>query len=243
MQHEIVLSNKYHITLIEGLDCSGKESLVAELQRRLQEEGHHVMVRDFPRYETEIGKQIRQELLKDPKDRNPLQLQELFRIDREQYFRELAEAPEPEEETYLLLDRCHYSNYLYGILQGHTEEYLLDQLKKESTTLPKIELIFYLGRFFSEAKAIHESLLQQKKDKDANETQVIQETLWNRMKDTYEYLPVLMDIDYHTCISIGSYFGKGGTRFDEDLLTILKDQIIYPELSMRWNLSMELRKK
>lgn len=104
------------IVAFEGIDKSGKETQTYLLQKHLREKHMNVITREIPRYETHTGQMIR-EILHGQREATPLQLAQLFEIDRYNFFEELEHMAKPDV---LILDRYIMSN-TFALTKGVDE--------------------------------------------------------------------------------------------------------------------------
>jgi dTMP kinase len=115
------------IIAVEGLDKSGKASLVRRLKEKLEADGYKVAVSEFHRYDTPTGKLIRQWLYGEYKVSQPT-IELIMAADKyaqKEYFDELS----AQGYDILLLDRYLGSQLVYSQAAGVPQEWVENLLK------------------------------------------------------------------------------------------------------------------
>jgi len=123
--------------VLEGIDGSGKETQVKLLADRLKKEGKKVELLDFPDYDSEPGKKIRQYLKGEVKLTNE-DFAALYAEDRKLHMPRLKKWLE--EKRTVIADRYAYSNLAYQLANGTDYRYLI-ALDKD-LTFP--DLVFFI---------------------------------------------------------------------------------------------------
>lgn len=100
--------------IIDGLDGSGKGEITERIKRELEKLGYDPISIDFPRYDLDSGKRIREEL-KNPK-LNIMQRLNLYALNRLEGFRELLlkvrDSVEQGKKPFVIFDRFTTSNLI-----------------------------------------------------------------------------------------------------------------------------------
>lgn len=126
------------IIAIEGLDKSGKNTASNTIKSFYEDKGFKVINLSFPRYNTEIGKLIRNYLTGKLKLSN-YAFECLLAADKLDFQDELARLLK--EYDYIILDRYIHSQFAYGGLQVDLE-WLNSLLELDFVSYPN--LIFYM---------------------------------------------------------------------------------------------------
>ena len=106
---------------MEGIDGSGKSTMVAGLRRKLEEKGYGVEVTKEPT-DGPIGKYIRQ-VLRGEKELGHAELQLMFTADRAHHHNEMID-PAIESGKHVITDRHALSTISYGAAMGLDQEWL-----------------------------------------------------------------------------------------------------------------------
>lgn len=212
--------NVYWLIDIEGLDCSGKETFAKQLKKFMEANIHKtnpdknsnekkknvkVHLVSFPDYTIESGKELKEMLKCNPKNRDQEKLTALFAKNRKDVLNNLDVA----KYNIIIFDRFILSNIIYGMLpvmlqSGMTRSYVADTqfynlLKagvKELDDLGiwALDRVVMFSRFGSKAVARkHDQLLEAKEDKDANENPSTQACL-SKIIDMYLNETVIEEI-------------------------------------------------
>lgn len=126
------------IIAIEGLDKSGKHTASKTITEFYKGEGYKVITLSFPRYNTEIGKLIRDYLTGKIKLSN-YAFECLLAADKLDFQEELNQLLS--EYDYIILDRYIHSQFAYGGLQVDSI-WLNNMLNSNFVSFP--HLIFYM---------------------------------------------------------------------------------------------------
>lgn len=245
--------SKLFIISVDGLDVSGKETFCKNLKMTLISEladknllNVNVSMVSFPRYETKIGSDIKKILNMNLKDRESLSdhLEELFKTDRITFFNDYFENVYDDSKMNIIIcDRYSFSNYIYSHLKimnefdiptrSLFEENEFRKLSKELEVVPVPDLTVIFNRITKESEIIHRNLLEEKSDKDKNETESIQKYLSDVIKND-----LIHNISKLTkkllVIPIGSNYGSSQIEKGISTLVISKmiengmDSIVYP---------------
>lgn len=116
---------------LEGLDHSGKATLVTRLSEYLKQQGNTHAVIDFPRYSTPIGKLI-STWLTDKKEAVSYENKyafELLQAADKQGFQDSIARLEQDGIEYLILDRYIDSEIVYGLASGIDQDWLTQLTK------------------------------------------------------------------------------------------------------------------
>lgn len=136
---------KGKLIAIEGIDCCGKETQSKILIKNLKKTGYETILFSFPRYETKIGKEIKQRLKKSSKTN----IGALYTQDF------LAAKPEIEKHLkkgyFVICDRYTPSNFAYQ--------------EEKNPGMPKPFFIIFLDL----PPQLAENLKKNRKEKDAYE--------------------------------------------------------------------------
>lgn len=111
------------IVAFEGIDASGKATQVRMLKEYAEGKGVKVTCFDFPRYETDTGKRIKELLQLEHEDRNPLDLQALMTVNRYECQGTIEHAQA--RGDLVILDRYWLSGYVYGAGDGLSKDWLV----------------------------------------------------------------------------------------------------------------------
>ena len=133
-----------NIIVIEGIDCSGKETVSKMLTKRIGEElTGDVMQIEFPNYESNIGKCVRSYLdnqYVDYKERLPMLFSSIYSLDRSLFFRTRMESGKSREQEmnekyrFVIADRYTSSNYIHmgaRLVNSTVGEYETSQILRE----------------------------------------------------------------------------------------------------------------
>lgn len=118
---------KTKIIAVEGIDASGKATLVSRLTHSLSEMGFVVANTAFPRYHTPIGQLIKQ-ALKQEVSISESALHRLLEADRYDFVDSLNDYVD--DIDFLILDRFTLSNLAFGISKGIDFNLLKDMQSK-----------------------------------------------------------------------------------------------------------------
>lgn len=140
------------LIVIEGVDCSGKETQTERLVKRLAEEGKNAERITFPNYESEssgaVKMYLRGDLGKNAYDVNPYAASVLFAADRFASFK--SSHGWGIEEKVVVADRYVTSNMVHQASKIESEEekrkYIawLRDLEYGKLGLPKPDLVIFL---------------------------------------------------------------------------------------------------
>ena len=149
---------KGKIIVIEGSDCSGKETQAKKLEARLKKKGKKVAYFSFPNYKAETGKIIGGPILgipdigksyfKDVSSLDPYVASLYYAADRRFHIEELHKAIENNE--YIILNRYIPSSMAHqgGKIQNKEARKKfyqeIEYLEYEILSLPKPNIIFFL---------------------------------------------------------------------------------------------------
>lgn len=196
------------IVALDGLDVSGKETFSKSLVNAILtvQESDYIPIEvdcvSFPRYETLIGKKIKEILkikIEDRTKEDTDTLSELMVQDRKEYFEEFYKKKYNKDKMHVIIcDRYAFSNLFYEHLNimGETDpivcelkkEVIINDLDKEFKYLPYPDLTILFNRTDDESTRIHKELLKNKKDKDKNEVEEIMQYISNCINNSMEYV-------------------------------------------------------
>lgn len=179
--------------VIEGLDCSGKETLAKKIYRTLKEKGELVHMQSFPDYNVDTGQRIYKYLREKHQYPEYAFLSDMI-LNRLGALVDIRDKYNTEENTgktlYLILDRFAMSNYAYNRGDDGFNSAFRDACIYESKVLfnlinPNqhgfsIIISYNKGRdeyamlsdreMYNRSIARHKEVLDSKADKDTNET-------------------------------------------------------------------------
>lgn len=159
---------------IDGLDCSGKETLSKKLETYLASKYTDVHRYSFPRYETPIGKRIKVLLMKEHRTKDDEnELLELFYQDHIDFISDVNRLVEQSdsEKLYLVCDRSVNSMLIYNNVSSDAFDRIRDVIEYK---YQQFEELYELNVFVSmmnsrDDRELNRRLLA-KENKDANET-------------------------------------------------------------------------
>lgn len=159
---------------IDGLDCSGKETLSKGLEKHFVDKGACVIRESFPRYNTTIGQQIRTLLTKPDRSKNDDEiLFELFCQDHLEFISSIRNSRQHRnvQKIYLICDRSVNSMLIYN--NHSVQQY--DRIREiVNFKYQQFENLYELNVFISMNNIQDERELQrrllEKTSKDTNET-------------------------------------------------------------------------
>ena len=127
---------------IEGLNGSGKATQTKLLLKYLKEKGKKTLHFEFPIYESETGKLIKQYLTSGKQRNNVPYIALLYELDRYAVLPEIETAIK--QEKWIVFDRYFYSNWVFqGILSKKGVEFI-NWLKQVENYLPKPKYKIFL---------------------------------------------------------------------------------------------------
>lgn len=179
-----------YIIEIEGLDATGKETFCKSLQDYISEfdwseTGLRLLVHSFPTYDTSLGKKIKEILNTPHEERDNQLLDDLMFYDRiDQMMKLMVEIRESTVPTILILDRYHFSNFVYSAQSDYITQ---ERFKLEVSTLPKPNMVVHFIPTDEKSKEIHKKQIEEKSDKDLNEVYDFQEKLLAKYIDKFNY--------------------------------------------------------
>ena len=141
------------LIVIEGTDCSGKETQTKLLCEKLINEGYKVKKISFPNYESESSAPVKMYLAgkfgDKAKEVNPYPVSTMYAIDRYASFKEDWEKDYLDENTIVIADRYTTSNMLHQGTKLEFDEqndYIewLKELEYEKMKLPEPDVVFFL---------------------------------------------------------------------------------------------------
>lgn len=163
---------KGKLIIIEGTDCSGKETQAKLLMEKLDKEGINIIKYSFPAYETATGKiiggpylgkkHIGESFFKEGASNVDPKVAALYYTADRKY-----NIPKVEkwlnEGINVILDRYVYSNFAHqaGKINDIEKRYemynFLEKLEFELSELPKADIKFFLHMPFENAKILKEN--------------------------------------------------------------------------------------
>ena len=197
---EFLIKNNKKIIIIEGLDCAGKETLAKKIQAAT-----NGIIIDFPRYETKLGKVIKDKLHSGNKEG----IAELFEQDRKLFWKK--DIFNIKEET-IIFDRLHHCNLAYNEETSMKEEMWFRYLRLNDWVNCKVA--FILREAKGKSRDLHESYINKREVKDKNETIEFQD----KINDRYWNLIENKKIEFKSQDIILQI----GTDFDEMIKRILQ---------------------
>ena len=187
------------LIVIEGLDNSGKNSVVEELCKRYS--GFKKL--DFPDYSSNLGQLIKEELLSGRLEPLPLQL--LFsseRLSKRQLVLDLS------TQHIVITTRYSYSAIAYGTARG-IQEYLLHELEK---SMPKPDMKFFLDITPQESirRSLEADVLESNFDLLCNVHSIYKHIIQNEKDwiviDAMKELKIVVDLVEHEILSMSKEF-------------------------------------
>lgn len=251
MLYENIDRNKLFIISVDGLDVSGKETFCKNLKKVIRKElieksllNVNIKSVSFPRYETNLGSDIK-EILNQPIEKRDLnKLEGLFSLDRIEFFNTFfKEEYDDSKMNIIICDRYSYANFIYShipLMKEHDKPSMeeiyrkaLEKLESEMTILPTPDVTIIFNRVSDISRSVHKSLLMEKSEKDKNETEDIQEFLSNiintKLLDTLKKFSKRLMV-----VPIGSNFDSNQIEIGISTLITSKiiennmDTIMYP---------------
>lgn len=173
--------NKRKIIVIEGIDHSGKTTLIDIIAKYLKSKNIDFEKIKYPRKETEIGKIIL-DIINDNSSYDPLTLPFFFAIDR------ISDRRRLNKNKVILIDRFVYSNFAYQsiklseILKMDWKE-IFEWLKSIEPPFlyPKIDFVFYS---YVDIETVKERM---KNKKDLTSYDIDLKFL-EKVKEVYDYM-------------------------------------------------------
>lgn len=200
------------LIVIEGNDCSGKETQSNMLKERLKRDGYDVFEMAFPRYDTPTGKIVGGPLLgkshicetyfEDVVKLNPKVAGLYYVADRLYNLPEIEKNLE--EGKVVILDRYTISNMAHqGSKKGTSEERqeifeFYDKLEFDMLGLPRPDAVILLHM-------PHENVMEIMKNRDEPLDEVEKSPEhFKRSEDTYLQLKDLYGFKYVSCVNGGN---------------------------------------
>lgn len=121
------------IISIEGCDQAGKKTQTEMLQQKYK----NSIMFDFPVYDTEIGKQLR-DILDGKKQVNMVDFHYLMAMNRNELRKEIVSALH--EYQYIFINRYIYTNQVYGLVHNIPR----DLLEVWDEKMPKADVVIVL---------------------------------------------------------------------------------------------------
>lgn len=243
--------SKLFIISVDGLDVSGKETFCKNLLHTLREElvdksllNANVKMVSFPRYETNIGADIKELLNTDIKVRDINELEKLFVLDRVEFFNDyFKNTYDNNKMNIIICDRYAYSNFIYSFLRIMNEKDIPsrtlfkneqeEKLKLELQSIPTPDLTVIFNRVSESSRNVHRELIKSKSSKDMNETEEIQEYLSSILNN--DLIEVIDRYSSKTMVvPVGSNFNSNQIELGISTLVTTKmvnnglDTIMYP---------------
>lgn len=224
------------LIIIEGTDCSGKETQTKKLEERLISEGKKVFRFSFPQYDTPTGKIIGGPLLgkdyiceswfkENTSKIDPLTISCYFAADRRYHINTILKHLE--NEDVVLLDRYTFSNMAYQGCNFKTNEEKINFFKKIETLefdileLPRPDMVIFLylpqeyAKCLKISRASNESLDKNEKDekhlKNAENTYLLMSDIYGFEKiDCVENEKVrtINDIHEEVYAKVKNFYGR-----------------------------------
>ena len=189
--------NSYDLCDVDDIVDKLGEDKVSELSSRRNTVVEYL---SFPRYETQIGKMIKEMLTLD----RPMSQREKELL-REMYLMDMLEAFDLLSEKHkgklviLVSDRFTLSNWIYAsVLDGNVmSDRVRNKLRRKE--FPKPSHIVFMTSEDEMSKKIHKELLNEKIDKDNNEKRELQE----KISEAYEH--AISKVDRILCSYIRTF--------------------------------------
>lgn len=199
---------------IDGIDGSGKSTIVEKIFNLFCLMGIRTKVVHFPRYKTQIGSWIHKVLIGE-KSCNGVPLQVLYTADRIDFC--LNEIEELNSYEVVLIDRYYTSGYVYGMKEGLSVPSI--QKMHEGIIKPKKHFIL---------KVPIEQVIGRLKTRDCVERYDNKETLeevYNLYIGLKSILPKDETIEYID--NSNGYQEQAFTKIVHDILEILRESELY----------------
>jgi dTMP kinase len=171
---------------IDGVDCTGKSSLIEGLIDHYSKQNLRLEYLHFPRYNTELGKIIRRVLSREI-TMHPASFQMLCSADRLEW--SMNEYPKMKDEfDVVLVDRHTTSGLVYGLLDGLDKEEILQNDRR--IVKPDINIILYAN-----VDVLLKRLADRGETTTLYEKKEIMEKALGKYMELYKYYPSIFYIN------------------------------------------------
>ncbi len=153
---------------IEGHDGTGKATQTEKLKEQLIKDGHSVVSISFPRYDTTIGRKIRQAVFDPKKVSKPFEMAKLFYEDRKAALPLILNAVD--KNNFVIFDRYKYSSIAHQASKVENSERrkLISKIEYMEKDIPGADLVIFL----SLPVELSQKLLKKEKNKDLHESDI-----------------------------------------------------------------------
>lgn len=153
---------------IEGPDGTGKATQTEKLKEQLIKDGHIVVSISFPRYDTAIGRKIRQAVFDPKKVSKPFEMAKLFYEDRKAALPFILNAVD--KNNFVIFDRYKYSSIAHQASKVENSERrkLISKIEYMEKDIPGADLVIFL----SLPVELSQKLLKKEKKKDLHENDI-----------------------------------------------------------------------
>lgn len=157
------------IIAIEGSDGVGKATQAEMLVRHLKEEGFKIASMSFPRYDTELGKEIKKHLMnKTELSKDPLQMSKLYHEDRKSALPLIKRMIQ--ENDFIIFDRYKYSSMAHQASKADPDkrEEIIKQIAEMEKDIPEADIVIVLMI----PSEMSQKMLEKEKIKDMYESSI-----------------------------------------------------------------------